>query len=219
MTAVTEQPGPEPGGGILTSSGQLATAIARLAAEDAVALPLIDDALCARLSEAAGGLVYRQARPLVGAGVRQDFEVCMSFAAASPFRNFAAIFENLTRAALAELTPNPYPGAFSYNDLIVQRYPAGGAGISPHRDHIRYEGLVSIITLSGAGRFFVCADRAGRQAREIASPEGGLILMRAPGFAGRRDRPFHFLRDITRPRVSFGLRYDISLAELPAPAP
>lgn len=218
MTAETGLSDPDPRGGVISSPQQLAAAIARLAAEDAVGLALIDDALRARLSKAAEGLVYRQAKPLVGAGVRQDFEICMSIPEMSPFRDFAASFEKLTRAALAELTPNPYPGAFSYNDLVVQRYPAGGGGISPHRDHVRYEGLVSIITLNGAGRFFVCADRTGRQAREIVSPEGGLILMRAPGFAGRRDRPFHFLRDITRPRVSFGLRYDISLAEMPAPA-
>jgi hypothetical protein len=33
--------------------------------------------------------------------------------------------------------------------------------------------------------------------------------MRAPGFAGRRDRPFHFLRDVTQARLALGLRHDL----------
>jgi hypothetical protein len=37
------------------------------------------------------------------------------------------------------------------NDYIVQRYPAGCAGMSPHRDHIRYTGLVAIVMLGGRG--------------------------------------------------------------------
>ena len=32
--------------------------------------------------------------------------------------------------------------------------------------------------------------------------------MRAPGFHGRKDRPFHFLDGITVERYSLGMRYD-----------
>ena len=32
--------------------------------------------------------------------------------------------------------------------------------------------------------------------------------MRAPGFHGRKDRPFHFLDGITIERYSLGMRYD-----------
>jgi hypothetical protein len=32
--------------------------------------------------------------------------------------------------------------------------------------------------------------------------------MRAPGLAGSSDRPFHFLDQITKERLSFGLRWD-----------
>ena len=37
---------------------------------------------------------------------------------------------------------------------------------------------------------------------------GSLLLMRAPGFAGREDRPFHFLNEVAEERVCLGLRYD-----------
>jgi hypothetical protein len=33
--------------------------------------------------------------------------------------------------------------------------------------------------------------------------------MRAPGFAGRRDRPFHYLSDVTQTRLALGLRHDL----------
>ena len=194
----------------LASPEALAAAIAGLAAEDALSLPLIGAAQCARLTAAAEGLRYRPAKPVFGANVHQDFEICDSFPPDGPFHAFAEALGRLTLEAMALMDPNPYPGDFAFNDLVMQRYPVGRGRITPHRDHIRYEALVAIITLAGAGRFFVCADRAGREAREIPSPEGGLLLMRAPGLAGRRDRPFHMLHDVTRRRVSFGLRYDIS---------
>ena len=75
------------------------------------------------------------------------------------------------------------------------------------------KGLVSLVILAGDGRFMVCEDRSGANAREIPSPPGCLLLMRAPGLHGRRDRPFHFLTDVTTARMSFGLRYDVRAGE------
>ena len=94
---------------------------------------------------------------------------------------------------------------------MVQRYASGSKGISPHRDHIRYRGLIALLVLSGHGRYFICADREGSAAREIPAPPGYLILMRAPDFANRKDRPFHYLTDITSERYSFGIRYDSTI--------
>jgi len=62
--------------------------------------------------------------------------------------------------------------------------------------------------LAGAGRFLDSADRAGRAAREVPAPPGQLLLMRAPGFNGRNDRPFHAVREITAERSILGLRQD-----------
>jgi hypothetical protein len=95
-----------------------------------------------------------------------------------------------------------------YNNLVVQRYRPAPFGITPHRDHICYRGLVSLVILEGDGRFAMTADRAGTAPRELPCAPGGLLLMRGAGFAGLKTRPFHQLRDIQSGRVSFGLRYD-----------
>ena len=198
--------------GFLIGPAELAGALARLAREDAVSLPLLSADDCAILTAIAEELPYRQATPVIGEGARrvqQDFELSMDFAPDHPFHRFAAALEGLTAAALATLDPPPLGPAPPFNDLIVQRYAAGSAGITPHRDHIRYRGLVAIVTLAGRARFCVCAERSGRDAREVPIPPGSLLLMRAPGFAGRDNRPFHLLDQVVEERICLGLRHDV----------
>ena len=108
-----------------------------------------------------------------------------------------------------EQQPLDYP--FVINDFIVQRYLPGRKGITPHRDHVRYRGLVAIIVLGGTGSFWICSNRKGAGRCDIPAPPGSLLLMRAPDFAGRTDRPFHALSEITETRYSFGMRHDVSL--------
>lgn len=190
---------------------RLADGLARLASEDVVTLPLLDAEQCRYWLAEADRHCFREARPIIGTGERrvyQDFDVGVEFPDDSGFRRFAAALQTRLLDALALLDPPPLDDLL-LNDLILQRYPAGSRGITPHRDHIRYVGLVAIVTLAGRARFFVCADRSGDGAREIAIPPGGLCLMRAPGFAGLQDRPFHFLSDVSEPRVSLGLRHDV----------
>ena len=195
----------------LAGPAELAGALARLDAEPAVSLPLLGARVRRRLIGATTRLPYRPAIPVAGAGanaVRQDFELCMAIPERSLLRAFAAALEALLNAALARLEPRPLARPLHLNDLIVQRYPKGSFGITAHRDHVRYQDLVALVTLSGAARFCLCDDRAGRGARELPCPPGHLLLMRAPGFGGRRDRPFHFLDRVTRSRLSLGLRHD-----------
>ncbi len=196
--------------GLTLAPESLARALDRLEREDALALDLLDEELRRSLLRAAGELAYREARPIVGEGERavgQDFEICMTFPARSVFRDFARVLEVLTNQAL-DLMPAPPFEPIHYNDLAVQRYRPGSRGITPHRDHIRYQGLVALVILAGEARFFVCPDRSGAGAREIPSPPGSLLLMRAPGYAGAKIRPFHMLKDVASHRVSLGLRYD-----------
>ena len=115
--------------------------------------------------------------------------------------------ERLVAAALGAMASPPLE-ALPLNDLVLQRYPPGARGITPHRDHVRYVGLVAIVQLSGDGRFGLCADRSGTGARVLAAGPGDGILMRAPDFGGAKDRPFHFLDGITVERYSLGMRYD-----------
>ena len=205
----------------LAGPAVLAEALARLDAEHAVSLPLLGARTQRRLIGATTRLRYRPAIPVVGAGanaVRQDFELCMAIPERSLLRAFAASLEALLNAALGRLKRQPLDHPLHFNDLIVQRYPKGSFGITAHRDHVRYQDLVALVTLSGAARFCLCDDRAGRGARELPCPPGHLLLLRAPGFGfgdrgGRRDRPFHYLDRVIRPRLSLGLRHDTRAGE------
>ena len=189
----------------------LAAALVEVEHAGAAFLPWLDAATTAFFLRSCDSLDYRDARPLVGAAgreVRQDFELTMDIPRGHALRGLAAALTEMTLAALTRLTPNPLPRGLVFNDLIVQRYAAGSAGITPHRDHIRYIGLVALVTLAGDARFFLCDDRAGANPREFGMAPGGITLMRAPGFPGEPQRPFHYVTAIRQPRVSLGLRHD-----------
>lgn len=197
--------------GFRTPTAALADALLHLPEEDLVSLPLLDRTARQRLCAASASLSFRLARPVVGEGERavyQDFTICMDVPWHSLLWRFAAALERHINAALRLCGAPLLRPEFHINDLAIQRYERGGRGITPHRDHVRYDGLVAVVPLSGAARFCVCADRVGGQAREVPAPPGNLLLMRAPGFAGRSDRPFHFVADVTRRRLSLGLRHD-----------
>ncbi len=197
--------------GFLCDAAGLAVAVRRLAEEDAVGVALLRRADRLAMLEEARALHYRPARPVVGEGenaVSQDFELTVDLPPGGRLLAATRALDRLVGQALARIRPDPLPGGFHINDHIVQRYAAGCAGMSPHRDHLRYVGLVLIVALAGQGRFLVCDDRSGRNAREIPARPGDLLLMRAPGLFGRGDRPFHFVRDIRRDRYILGLRHD-----------
>ncbi len=194
----------------------LAAALNRLILEDAVSLPLLGPEDRATLLEAAEALPYRRATPTIGEGdkqVTQDFELTVAFQPGDVFHQLAEALEQLTAAALTRAATSLLPTAPSFNDLIVQRYTPGSRGITPHRDHICYTGIVALVTLCGRAKFFLCPDRSGRNARELPMPPGGLILMRAPGFAGLKDRPFHMLSHVEETRIGVGIRHDTRKAE------
>ncbi|GAB5469531.1 MAG: hypothetical protein Kilf2KO_25610 [Rhodospirillales bacterium] len=196
---------------LLAGEADWIAALKAVGAHGHARLALLDSDACMALLESCEGLSYRLARPLVGASgreVRQDFDLTMEIPAPHPIRTLAASLSAAVSAAASRLAPNPLPQGIDFNDLIVQRYPRGSLGITPHRDHLRYDGLVILITLAGAARFFVCEDRAGNGAVEIPAPPGGAILLTAPGFAGGKARPFHFLDRVSQPRVSLGIRHD-----------
>ena len=204
-----------PAASFLSAADEIAEAIGRLADEDVAALPLLSREKCSDLVLAAGKLTFRRASPIVGSPgrrVRQDFDLTVDFPPQSPFRHLATALDALLAQACARLHPPAVDPAigFHLNDLILQRYPAGSEGITPHRDHVNYKGLVAVVPLSGSGAFYVCADREGNGRREVAAPVGSLVLMRAPGYRCDRPRPFHFVSNIGAERYSFGLRHDVT---------
>lgn len=177
----------------------------------ALAVPVLgNDARLALLAAASEG-PYRSARTWVGKGerrVRQRMEVCDHFPADSIFRTLAEEFQKLWDDWLADACANPFEGSLFFNDFMLQRYSVGEVGITPHRDRTGYRNLVCLFVLEGKGRFYVCDDRSGGGAREIPHAAGDVVLMRAPGFQGSGERPFHFVRDIESPRTVFGLRQE-----------
>jgi len=206
-----------PAAEIVASTAELAGALERVGTHSGAALPFLSQSTRNILTAAATELVYRPARPVIGEGERQvlqDFDLTVSFAPGSPYWAVAAAAERAVAAAARTMVGgNPLPEGFRVNDLILQRYAPGSRGITPHRDHLRYRGLVLIVVLSGDGQFCVCTDRSGREAQSIAAAPGDLLLMRAPGFGESEIRPFHFLTAISRERLSFGLRWDSSKVE------
>lgn len=197
---------------LIASPAAIARCIARLAHEDACSLELLSREGCTVLLAASAALGYRPAKPVVGEGdqqVYQEFEICMPVPDGSPFHDCRDALERHLARALREMPSPPLERPPRLNDLVVQRYPAGSRGITAHRDHVRYRDLVAVVTLAGRARFFVSPTRSGEGAREVPIPPGSVVLMRAPGFAGRDDRPFHFLTDVTEERVCLGLRHDV----------
>ncbi len=188
----------------------MAAALDRVANEDAAVLPLLAPADCRPLIEASADLSFRSAKPVIGEGeraVHQDFDICLSVPEPHPLWWLTQAVERLVTNALAAMDTPPLE-ALPLNDLVLQRYPPGARGITPHRDHVRYVGLVVIVQLSGDGRFGLCDDRSGADARVLEAGPGDGMLMRAPGFDDSRHRPFHFLDGITVERYSLGMRYD-----------
>jgi hypothetical protein len=189
----------------------LAPALEACVEHGAAAASVLSESECRRLTEAAQNLSWRRARPLVGEGERrvfQDFELAQHFPQGSRFREIAALIDAALAVAAERLQPDSLPEGFHINDLILQRYASGSRGITAHRDHLRYRGLVALVIVAGDGRFCLCEDRRGAGTREIPALPGDLLLMRAPGLAGSSARPFHFLDRITVERLSFGLRWD-----------
>ena len=188
----------------------MAAALDRVANEDAAVLPLLSAADCRPFIESGADLSFRSAKPVIGEGERavyQDFDICLSIPRPHPLWRLTQAVERLVADALAIMDAPPLE-ALPLNDLVLQCYPPGARGITPHRDHVRYVGLVVIVQLSGDGRFGLCTDRSGADARVLEAGPGDGILMRAPGFGGARDRPFHFLDGITAERYSLGMRCD-----------
>lgn len=186
-----------------------------LAQSGALAVPLLSDESRYSLLDAARVSRFRTARPSVGQGERQvcqRMEVCGQFPDDSIFRTLNREFQTFWDAwlieGLAQGLASPFEGRLNFNDLMLQRYGVGEVGITPHRDRTAYRNLVCLFILEGQGRFYLCNDRQGRGAREIPHQAGDVVLMRAPGFQGSVERPFHFVRDIQAPRYVFGLRQE-----------
>lgn len=189
----------------------LAESLEQLKSRPAVAIRVLSGPILDELAAAAEQLSYRRAVYEAGkpeARVYQAFDYCGAVPAGHPIRHLGRWFETRLQGALALMKVPPIEAGFTINDIVCQRYRPGDLGITPHRDHAAYIGLIILVVLAGRGRYFVCRRRSGDGRREIESHPGWAILMPGPGYAGRSRRPFHMVADIASVRYSVGLRHD-----------
>ena len=192
-------------------SRQLISALGRLPAEQSLAVPCLDERQRQALVSLVDSLTYRSAKPVMGGAttpVYQDFELCYDIPPNHQLWELARYLEKRI-ATTIKISGLQGHDALQFNDLIVQNYPPGCQGITPHRDHVRYRIIVAIFLLSGDGNFCTCDDRSGTGAKTIPAVPGDLLLMSAPGLVEEESGPLHFVNGVTRRRRTIGLRYDV----------
>jgi len=191
--------------------GVLSAAVAGLPESGAAACPFLDQQEIDDLILLADSLAYRSARPVMGSGqsmVYQDFELCYDIPSHHRLWDFARGVGRVLNRALTDCGMQVSGEPYIVNDLIVQRYPPGCRGITPHRDHVRYALVIAIILLSGDGVFGVCEDRERRGERTIRFLPGELLLMGGTDLSEGFRRPFHFVNGVSQLRRTIGLRFD-----------
>ena len=158
-------------------------------------------------------LPMRTAKPRVGAEGRevvQDFDICFPAPREGAMAKLADMLEEVTRQAASSYLSDP----FMLNDVAVQHYHPKSKGIGVHRDALRYRGLVFIITLAGESRLALCQDREGNGAQVIDDTPGRIAILSAAGFNGREGeeaRVLHKVDQVSKGRLSIGLRHDTKI--------
>lgn len=180
-----------------------------LRSDGAASAGILNEDFRAALQKEAERYDYRREDETVGSGdrvVRQEVESFENFGGGSRYILLKRMFQRLMDGVFGELDEYPFSTPLNLNSMVLQKYRKGSLGITPHRDGLRFINLVCIFIISGGGRFFVCSDRSGRDAKEIYTCPGKVVFLRAPGFMGSEERPFHFVTDIRETRYAFGLR-------------
>lgn len=172
---------------------------------------LKDDFRIALLREAES-YTYESVDEFVGSGqniVQQQMSMFGDFPPQSKLLVLKNAFQALIDEKLSNVTPNPFDIPLQLNSMKILKYDKLSVGITAHRDRPQHINLICNFSLGGQGTFYVCADRSGKDAQEIDTSPGNVLIMRAPGFFNSYDRPYHFVSDIRETRYIFGLRQNI----------
>ena len=195
----------------LCTGSDLAGALRQVGTAGGASLWMIPNDTLTLLQRVVHTCSYTEQPTQVGAyGVFQNLASCNRFDEHSPFHELRRAFEEYLNATVAGLPDGerPFPPTVGFTEMVLQKYPCGLVGITPHRDGTPYTDLIAVFTLCGTARVGICADRAGNGETVLNSQPGTVILLKAPGFAGATTdhRPFHFVSDITEERISLALR-------------
>jgi hypothetical protein len=183
--------------------------LGELESKGAASSPVLNEGFRKCLLKEALSYDYRHEEEIVGSGdkvVRQQIESFENFGPESKYILLKRQFQKLLEGMLRDLEAYPFGIPLNLNTMVLQKYRKGSIGITPHRDGLKYINLVCIFVIGGKGKFFVCAERSGSEAIEIPHRPGSVIFLKAPGFMGSDERPFHFVTDIEETRYTFGLR-------------
>ncbi|MBV8884288.1 MAG: hypothetical protein JO235_09875 [Chroococcidiopsidaceae cyanobacterium CP_BM_RX_35] len=172
-------------------------------------MPLLTEVARLALQKEAESYSYIPKTGQVGTGdrvVRQQYSSFAAFPESSLYVQLAQAFQALMSEQLALVYPYPFATPLKFNSMLLQKYELGQLGITAHRDSLRSINWVCIFNIAGRGQFCLCEQRCGRNSREVDSSPGNIIFLRAPGFFGVQERPFHYVTNIQVTRYSFGLR-------------
>ncbi|PSB13105.1 hypothetical protein C7B61_11150 [filamentous cyanobacterium CCP1] len=172
-------------------------------------VPLLQEEGRLALLREAESLNYLPDVKVVGTGdriVRTEYSAWETFTDTSLYTQLMQDFQALMNQAIGSLQDSPFAIPLQFNSMVLQRYEPGQLGITPHRDSLRAINLVCIFNISGQASLYRCDDRQGTNSVQIDTTPGHVVFMRAPGFMGTNDRPFHYVTDIRSTRYSLGLR-------------
>ena len=158
-------------------------------------------------------LKFKQAKTLTGNQVSQDFEISFPVKRVHYLNSLASSLELLFLNSLKRMK---YPPCKSpkFNDIAAQKYLSGSKGISPHRDHIKYSGIIVLLNLHGNSRLGICDNRLGKNAKTINDYPGRIVILPGSKFLSKNGndlRPLHFVDRIKSERISIGFRYNSEL--------
>ena len=184
--------------------------LGELSSVGATSVRLLEENFRLALLKEAQDYDYEPEAEVVGSGDRVVRQQVSSFDGLPEDSGYVLLknsFQDLLERSLEKLEAYPFETALNFNSMVLQRYEEGSLGITPHKDGLSYINLVCVFMIGGRGRFYVCSDRSGRDAKEVDASPGNVILMRAPGLFGAEDnRPFHYVTEIEETRYTFGLR-------------
>jgi hypothetical protein len=167
---------------------------------------LSDEAVHCMIAESKG-YPWRRAAPVVGKRqVKQDYRVVSKMPPHSTAHPVARRLEQFICDHLWSKSPQAFKSRPRFNDLRMQQYPKGSAGIDPHLDGVWCRDIIALFVLYAGGALYICEDEHRTAAVPIRSNPGDLILMRGVGLWGSMMQPWHYVSDIEEMRMTFGLR-------------